>query len=149
MELGDVIESAIWLNGEETYEHRVRFERDVHHAIDRLCDKEGWLRGPVKFVEKRPGEDRVPVVPDDIQGQRVRLLVGEAEIVGKKPETSRGSFIVNLDRSDLVRLRKLTRDARRKAGCGREINDRECDEIIEHCGPEAALETLRRRDTLQ
>ena len=82
VKLGDVIQSAIWLSGEETAEDRTRYEKDVCTAISLLCDGQGWLHGPVSFIEKRPGEDRVPQVPDHIQGQRVGLLVAEAEVVG-------------------------------------------------------------------
>lgn len=143
MKIGDTIESAIWLNGDETLEQRQRFEHDVTHAIERVCRDEGLLHGPVTFIEKSPMDDRVPEVPEHIQGQRVRLLVGEAEIVAKRPEEKPGSFIANLDRMDLIRLRKLTREAHRKQNDGG-LSDSQCDAIIEQYGPEAALETLRK-----
>ena len=143
MKVGDTVESAIWLDGEESLEDRQRFEHDVTQSIETVCRDEGVLHGPVRFIEKRPGEDRVPEVPDHVQGQRVRLLVGEAEIVAKRPEIKPDSFIANLDRMDLLRLRNLTRDAhRRQSNTG--LSDTECDQIIEQYGPEAALETLRK-----
>ena len=147
MKLGDVIESAIWLNGDETKLQRMHYECDVREAIASLCCDEGWLHGPVTFTEKRPGEDLVPEVPDHIQGQCVRLLVAEAEIVGRKPESKPDSFVANLDRKDRARLRKLTRKAHAKVWGGR-LNDRECDEIIEGCGPEAVLTVLRGENLL-
>ena len=143
MNICDVIESAIWLDGEETPEQRQRFVHDVIHAIETACRDEGLLHGPVKFIEKHPGQDRVPEVPDHIQGQRVRMLVGEAEIIAKRPEEKPGSFIANLDRIDLLRLRKLTREAHNKKRLGG-LSDAECDTIIEQYGPQAALETLRK-----
>jgi hypothetical protein len=115
-----------------------------------LCNELGFYHGPVSFTEKRPEEDRVPEVPDHIQGSRVRLLVAEAEVVGKCPESPQGSFIANLDRKDLVRLRKVTRRAHAKNHPhGEDMTDPEVDEIIERYGPDAALETLRRKDLLQ
>ena len=143
MNIGDTIESAIWLNGEETLEQRQRFEHDVTQSIETVCRDEGLLHGPVRFIEKRPGQERVPEVPDHIQGQRVRLLVGEADIVAKRPEEKPGSFIANLDRMDLLRLRKLTREAHRKQN-NTGLSDSDCDVIIEQYGPEAALATLRK-----
>ena len=143
MKLGDTIESAIWLSGSESIKDRMRFEHDVRHAIDELSLEAGFLHGPVTFIEKRPGDERVPEVPDHVQGERVRLLVGEAEIVARKPEDKPGSFIANLDRMDLLRLRKLTREANRKQN-NTGLSDVQCDAIIEQYGPEAALETLRK-----
>ena len=143
MNIGDTIESAIWLDGQESLEDRQRFEHDVAQSIKTVCRDEGLLHGPIRFIEKRPGEDRVPQVPDNVQGQRVRLLVGEAEIVAKRPQVKPDSFIANLDRMDLIRLRKLTREANRKQN-NAGLSDAQCDQIIEQYGPEAALETLRK-----
>ncbi len=154
MKLGDVIESAIWLDGRETPEDRTRFENDVRAAVHTVCEGEGWLHSPVKFIEKHVFEDKVPQVPDHIHGPNVRMLVGEAEVVGKKPESKPASFIANLDRKDLMRLRHMTRAAHRKTfgaypTSAPPLSDRECDNVIEECGLDAALATLQRTDTLQ
>ena len=144
MRIGDVIESAIWINGEESQEQRQQYEADVRHAIDELCDSLGFYHGPVAFVEKRPEEDRVPDVPDHIHGIHVRLLVAEAEVTGKKPETPRGSFIANLDHNDLMRLRQITQAAYMRQFSGRVLSVEETDAVIEAIGPESALDALRR-----
>jgi len=142
MQTGDVIESAIWLTGEESAEMRARYEDDVRGAIDYLCHEKGFIHGPVTFIEKRPEEDHVPEVPDHIQGQRVRLLVAEATVVAKA--TGKGSFVANLEAKDLARLRDIIRRSWSKhVNDGGLINDAECDRIIETLGPEAALDTLR------
>lgn len=148
MKLGDVIESAIWLSGEESEELRTFYEKDVEFAIATMCAQEGCLHGPVSFTEKHPEDDSVPQVPHHISGTRIRLLVAEAEVIGRKLENKPDSFVANLDRKDLVRLRKITRVAAAQ-GAGKLLNDAQCDEIIERYGPEAALDTLRRKDTLQ
>lgn len=144
MRIGDVIESAVWLTGEESPELRKHYETDVAEAIDYLCHENRFLYGPVSFTEKKPGTDRVPEVPDHIHGVNVRLLVAEAEIIGRKPDTSNGSFIANLDKVDLDRLRTITRNARMKLYRER-LTDAECDEVIEAIGPDAALDTLRKQ----
>lgn len=85
MKLGDTIENAIWLDGRETKEVYDRYLRDVKATIDTAAEKEGFLVGPMRVLEKRPGEDRVPPVPDHIQGPDVRLLVLEADVVLHAP----------------------------------------------------------------
>ena len=144
MKIGDVIESAIWLNGEESLEDRIRYEADVRRAITRLCDDLGFLHGPVTFIEKRPGNDRVPPVPDHVQGSRVRMLIGEAMVVSLAPEEKPYSFVANLDCQDLKLLRKITREAHAKCFPGAyHLMDAEVDEVIEAASPDAALDTLR------
>ena len=143
MKIGEIIESAMWLDGTETPEQRKRHEEDVCAAIDILCHEQGFLHGPVTFIEKRPGDDRVPPVPDHIQGIRVRLLVAEAELTARKPKSKPDSFVANLDRKDLIRLRHLTRQAQLKHSPDTKLTDTDCDKIIEQYGPVAALATLR------
>lgn len=139
MNIGDTIESAIWVTGEESPEDRTRYEQDVCDAIGYLCHENGFVPGSVTFIEKHPMDDDVPEVPDHIQGEKVRLLVGESIIDSKLVKTSVGSFVANLDIKDLKKLRSITRQAAR-----RQLSNMECDEIIEQIGPEAALNTLRK-----
>lgn len=136
---GQVIESAIWITGDESQELRKRFEDDVTQAIGYFCRENSVIHGPIQWLEKLPGTDRVPEVPDHIQGSRVRLLVAEASVVEYAPQSSQGSFIANLDKKDLLRLRVITRRTAKKG-----LSDQQCDELIEYYGPEAALDTLRR-----
>ncbi len=144
MKIGDMVESAIWLTGEESQEMRTRYEIDVSRSIDILCDEKGFSHGPVMFIEKRPEEDRVPEVPDHISGQRVRLLVAEAVLTEKSLAQVSGSFIYNLDRIDLQRLREITRRVHLQYNPDQRLNDMECDKIIEEIGPDAAIDTLRK-----
>ncbi|MCH8330636.1 MAG: hypothetical protein IH946_04535 [Bacteroidetes bacterium] len=141
MKIGDEVENAIWITGDESQELRKRYERDVIGSIDFLCLEMGFFHGPVTFIEKRPGEDKVPPVPDHIQGQRVRLLIAEAIVTKKRPTTSKGSFVANLELKDLKELRKITRKAYAKS-YGTLIGNTKCDEIIEALGPDAAVATL-------
>lgn len=146
MRIGDVIESAIWITGEESAEMRARYELDVRNAIGYLCHEHGFVHGPVIFIEKRPEEDKVPAVPDHVQGQRVRLLVGESTVIKEMVASPKGSFVANLEHKDLMRLRAIIRRERNKslgAMNGTVMADEECDNIIEQIGPEAAVDTLR------
>lgn len=142
MKIGDEVENAIWITGDEPEEMRKQYERDVIQSIDDLCSSEGFTHGPVTFIEKRPEEDKVPEVPDHIHGQRVRLLVAEATVLHKVIFITGGSFIANLDKQDLKKLRQITRKAYAKYH-GTLIGNIKCDEIIEALGPDAAVETLK------
>ena len=70
MKIGDVIESGIWLTGDESQELRKRYEADVTKAIQDLCIENGAIPGPIKFLELRPEEGRVPEVPEHISGHQ-------------------------------------------------------------------------------
>jgi len=135
MKVGEPLEMSWWITGDESPELLAHHKRTLIEAMDELS--EGWVRTPVEFHVKHPMDDRVPPVPDHIQGIAVGLLVAEATLIAKKVFSHQGSFIANLERKDLMRLRHLTRK-------GRNLSDEECDEIIEEIGPEAALDTLKR-----
>lgn len=143
MKIGDIVTNAIWVDGNESKEMRAQYEKDVTNQIDILCQDKGFIRGEVTFIEKRPDAEDVEFpVPDHIQGDCVRLLVAEAKIVEKKIEVKIGSFVHNLDKKDLQTLRKMTRKAHAKK-FGTLIGNRQCDEIIEEIGPDAAVAALR------
>jgi len=142
MKPGETVESAIWLDGHETSEDLRRFKADVIDAIDTACAESNVKRSPVVFVEKKPGDERVPAVPDHIQGLDVRLLVAEADIVGYvKPETSR-AFVGDLDAKDLETLRGITKRAHQAHNPGKTLTNIQCDDVIETLGPDTALKTL-------
>ena len=145
MKVGDIVEAAIWITGGEPPDIHQRFKVDVCQAIDEMCDHYGLLHGPVTFVEKCPGDERVPPVPDHISGQRVRLLVAEAEVVARRPEETPASFVAKLDPKDLKRLRDIIHRAhKRQFPSHNRLTNEQADEIIEEVGPEAAIDTLRR-----
>ena len=145
MRPGDTVHNAIWLTGEEAPWMFEAYKEQVADSITLLCDEQGFLHGPLRWVEKRPGEDGVPDVPDHIQGVDVRLLFGEADILCRKPQVNLRRFVGDLDAKDLERLRQITRQAHAKHNPHSPVlTDPECDDIIEELGPEAALESLRR-----
>lgn len=144
MRPGDTIESAAWLTGEETPQERADYEERIREAVTVLCDQEGFLHAPVRFIEKLPGAERVPEPPDHVQGVNVRLLVGEADVLCRKPEIKTRGFVGDLDAKDLSRLRKITRQAHAVNFPGAApLSDAECDDWIEELGPSTALGQLR------
>lgn len=150
MKAGDTIENAIWLNGTETPELLARYKGDVADAMIEVAQSQGAALTPLRWTEKRPGDERVPAVPDHIQGPDVRLLVAEADVVSMRAQDT-GNFLAELEPRDLARLRRVTREAyarwcRENPGKGQRepLTDRQCDTLINDLGPEAALASLER-----
>jgi hypothetical protein len=98
------------------------------------------------WAEKKPGDDRVPPVPEHVSGPDVRLLIAEAKVFCRLPHiVAPGSFLLELDGPDLRRLRELTRRAHGRCNPQAPVlSDAECDSVIEELGPEAAREEVRR-----
>lgn len=102
----------------------------------------------MKFLEKKPGEDRVPPVPQHIEKNAgdlslIRLLTVEAIVDGVYVHTE-SMLTTNLEPKDLERLRVITRRARLKTH-PIPLTDAECDEVINELGPEAAVEALEKQ----
>lgn len=138
---GDLIECAIWLSGTEP-EEMIALWKNEHcpAALRGMVQTADVTLGPVIFVTKRPGEDRVPPVPDHIHGPDVQLLVAEAVLVEVRPLVLPAtSFVTDLDKNDLARLRTITRNAYQKHNRNApRLTDEECDGIIEAMGPQTA-----------
>jgi hypothetical protein len=141
MQLGDTIETAIWLDGRETKAQRSAYEREVTEAIDMECSTNGFLHGEIKFHVKHPYDDRVPEVPEHIEGTQPRLLVAEADIVAKKFETT-STFVSTLETKDLLKLRKITKAGYLKNG--HVLNDHQSDQVIEMLGPDTIHDIITR-----
>lgn len=136
MKIGDLAECAIWLDGTETEAHLKQWAHDCPFMMANTHEPKLKL-GPVDFELKRPGQDRVPRVPDHVKGPDVRLLVATAEVIGFE-QVRKDSFLSELSEADLVRLRAATRKAH-----GRNLPDNVCDQIIERLGPVAATQDAR------
>lgn len=141
---GDVLEVAIWMTGEEPDGLKGRFEGDLRASLANAAAVENVIIGPLIMTEKKPGEDRVPKVPDDVHGPGVRLLVGEAQVVDYAPLLEEGNFVADLDQKDLERLRTILRRVHQSYNPGKpELTTEKCDEYINCNGPDAALAALR------
>jgi hypothetical protein len=131
MKLGDLAECAVWIDGTESEAMLRQWKTDCSFMM--ASSQEPRLKlGPISFDIKRPGEDRVPPVPERISGPSVRLLVATAEVLGFETVKAE-SFVSELSEADLVRMRKATRKAH-----GRNLPDNVCDQIIDRLGPVAA-----------
>ncbi len=142
MNIGDRLETSIWIDGTETPAQRKQFQNDVSDTIAANQDFHRVIVGPVMWEEKHPGDEQVPSVPAHISGPDVRLLIGRAYVLDHMPVES--LFLSELEPSDLNRLRRLTRKAhaRMYPHYGR-LTDRQCDTLVNDLGPEAALDALR------
>ena len=142
MQLGDTIESAIWLDGRETKEQRQAYEKAVADAMTAECNHNGFSHGHVRFTELHPYDDRVPEVPDHIEGTQPRLLVAEADIVDNHIQAAPTSFASTLETKDLLTLRKITKRAYSKKG--HTLNSHQADQIIDQLGPETIHDIITR-----
>lgn len=147
--VGDTLESAIWLTGTETPELIAHHKAQVQAAIEQANEQSGAVTGPLRWVEKLPGTDRVPPVPNHVSGPAVRLLVAECDVLNVRASESK--FLAELEPADLKRLRKITRDAHRlwwqRNMPGQpytRLTDRQADTLVNDLGPEAGLEALRK-----
>jgi hypothetical protein len=134
----DPVECAIWITGTESDEHLRQWKADVVYLMSRSRGEPFMKLGPISFEVKRPGDDRVPQVPDHISGPDVRLLVATAEVLGFET-AKRASFLDELSEADLVRLRAATR---RQHGRRGQLTDAICDQIIEQMGPVTAAKGI-------
>jgi hypothetical protein len=145
MKPGQMVESAIWLSGEETEQMIQAWKDRVRENTDQTAKNFNVEVGPFTWVIKYPGDDRVPPVPDHIKGIDVKLLVGEASVIAKKTVIHKQSgFVYELTNEDRKLLHRITRKAFAKRQPGSKLSDQHCDAVIEQLGPEAALKTLRR-----
>ncbi len=145
VKVGDVLECAIWLTGTESEEHVKRWQDvDCPNSLNKAASDKDVLVGPIVFSIKRPGEDRVPQVPDHVSGSDVRLMVAEATVIALRSLDGNGSsFLLDLEPKDLALLRKVTRRVWAKANNGGLLTDDECDRVINEIGPEAAMRAVR------
>lgn len=146
LKVGEMLETAVWADGKETEEQMQQFKHDLQEQLNYFAEQEEVIISPLVVTEKKPGEERVPDVPDDIQGPNVRLIVGEARVLAPKPKfkTRVTRFIDDLEEDDLNLLRQITRRAYKKHHPKHpELTDFQCDQVIESLGPDTALDTLR------
>lgn len=145
MKPGDNVEIAIWLTGEEPLWQIEDFKLRTRVQTDNAARHYHVEVGPFDWKIKKPGEDRVPKVPDHISGIDVGLLVGEAKVIhDSRPMIYRESgFVVDLPKAEREKLRRLTRRAHQRQYPGDRLNDRQCDAIIEFLGPDVAVQTLK------
>jgi hypothetical protein len=144
--IGMPIEVAVWLTGRETGQQLDAWKKDCRKEIGRFGLENGVIMSEPAFVEKLPGQARVPQVPDHISGPGVRLLVCEATVIAslKADIVKATGFVHDLDKRDLERLRQITRAAHQKhQPLERILTDAECDAVIEEIGPQSAMATLR------
>lgn len=146
LNIGMPLETAIWLTGAETEAELERWKQECSAELGGFSlEQEITLTAPA-WIEKRPGEDRVPPVPDHISGPNVRLLICEARVAGpaKPAILAATGFVADLDARDLARLRDITRRAHANLyPVAALLTDAQCDDVIERLGPDTALKTLR------
>lgn len=145
MNVGEELETAIWLDGKETEEDLRRFvEVEVPRFYQQAQHQTGLVFGLVEWATKRPGEDRVPPVPDHISGPDVRLLIANAQAVDYVPDDAPlQPWFLELDPVDLKTLRILTRRLWKKRDASANPTNQQVDNMINKIGPKAAMDALK------
>ena len=149
MKSGDMLEVGMWLAGSETAD-------EINHYIDELAREalrqgaaeNGFDIAPELIVEfKAPNEDRVPEVPDGVQGPKVTFLIVEAQVIDSILSAKPPSLftVEQCGPDDLRQLRNIMRRAYREHMPVQmpRLSDRQCDTLINNLGPESAELALR------
>lgn len=147
MNKGDQCEVAIWMTGTEKPAEIEHWKTVVLEKIRKDTEANEEMEiGPFVVVEKRPGEERVPQVPDHVSGPDVRLLFATATVGDRKPRPKIApkfiGFAEDLIPKDRALLRRLTREAAHKANPGNDLTAADVDRIIDEMGPDIAAKTI-------
>ena len=144
MKIGDTLEAALWLSGGEPDWHIDLEKSEIQEGFRSVQAEHHVLLAPVTYYELRPGDDRVPDVPKHVDGPDVRLVVGETRVIAHTALPATGSFLFDIDRADLARLRDITRrEHQRRRPRERALLDAECDALIEALGPVIAARMVK------
>ena len=149
MRIGDICVAADWLTGTETADEIEQAHAFCKVAFQRLSDQKQVLFGPIQFSERHPGDEGVGSPPDNIKGPDVRLLVGEAKVLRRKPQYAPpDGFHTLLDAVTLQDMRAATRRGhkaahKRSPARYRPLTDDQCDRMIDEIGPVTVERMLR------
>lgn len=146
MKPGDNLEWALWYNATEHPVDPISTCRDtIEEMMDVSCKKHNLTHGKVTFEILKPGEDRVPEVPNWLEQQKgsmPRLIVVHS--VAEEIIKSNTGILGDLDKKDIARLRLATRRIHKQYHPkAEELSDQECDYIIDQMGIEVVMEQLR------
>lgn len=141
--VGDTVEVATWQSGKELPEQIAHWKSVSEESVKAQCDP--MILGPWRYTVKKPGDDRVPPVPDNVHGPDVRLLVGEADIIAERREPTMPAFIFDLREEDVEKLRVLIRRKYGQFRPGIRLTNQQCDTLIEKLGPVAVDKIVRKK----
>lgn len=146
MKHGEPVESAFWLDGTEDEELLKGIKGKIVNKLLEQANKHNLTVGKVHFEELDPLSDRVPAVPDHIQGPNVRLLVGWSlaqykPMYGPKYDTP---HMDDLTKESRQRLREKTKEMYAKKHPNEPpLTDKEADVFAEQLFPRTAAAELK------
>lgn len=145
MKPGQIIETAIWMNGEETEAEIKKWKEVDLPSLFEIASYENNIKlGDIWFETKSVDDERTPPVPDHVSGDDVKLLVGCAKVLAYKKRAEVKSFIDDIIYEDLELLRNITRRVhrRQRSESEEDLSDGYCDQLIEELGEEAAIRVI-------
>jgi len=144
--IGDIIELAYWMTGEETVQELDEFGQAAQMALQSFVEEEHVMLSTAHATTLRPGDARCPVPPEHIHGADVQLLLVEAKVILELPGPKPSRFADELEKDDLRRLAVITRRQYNQVFPRHpQLTDGQVKTIINDMGPDVALATLQGR----
>lgn len=142
LKIGDILPAALWYNPWQPQDYD-RAKEGITETLGLVAENDGVTISPVTFEVLEWNDDRLPEPPKWAHNG-VKCLLGEAVITGYVSDIKVTSFLADLDKKDLERLRDIQRRVHRKYYPGEVLTDAQCDSLIEQIGPEAAFDAVKR-----
>jgi len=142
--IGDIIELAYWMTGEETVQELDEFGQAAQMALRSFVEEEHVMLSTAHATTLRPGDARCPVPPEHIHGADVQLLLVEAKVILELPGPKPSRFADELEKSDFDTLARINQKAYTERYPRHPLlTDAEHRTIINDLGEKAALAALR------
>ncbi|NIA72283.1 hypothetical protein HBA54_27190 [Pelagibius litoralis] len=137
--IGQKIERAWWFRNEM---ERFLGERNATAAVQKAAKEEGASIGPVKVETLPAGDPRLSDPPP--QWRDAPCLLVSARVTAIASPLVKESFVANLDRRDLDRLRQVTRVMHHQARPDEpRLSNTDADAMIDEFGPKVGERMLR------
>jgi hypothetical protein len=143
--LGSELEAAAWFRLGSA-PSRLDAEEQIRIAFNRVRWHDSVVLSKVKLSVLRLDDPRTPAPPEGMIKAGLRLLYGEATVVGYAPardDVLGRPFLKTLTTEDVMLLREIAANAWRDANPGKPpLKESELDAAIEMMGPDVARSAI-------
>ncbi len=142
--IGDILEFAFWVTGEETEEEIHAMAEQADKRMSDVMRDDNIMLAKCGVVELKMGDERLPELPNHIHGPDVRCLIFEARVLLDLPAPSKSRFADELEKDDFRRLSVINQTAySRLFPNAPPLTHGQQKTIINGIGEEAVLDVLR------